>query len=113
MATKIEIINRGFALVGLKKITSLTDLSPEAEIASQIYPTSLATVLEECAWTFATKRKNLSEVTNNQAFASRSMTHQYTKPADLIKFFKTHPVNAFWSVEGEYILSDNVGLGVI
>jgi len=112
MATKIEIINRGFALCGLNKITSLTDISPEAEIANQIYPTSLRTLLEEMMWTFATKRVNLSEVTNTQPWATRGMTHQYSKPADMVKIFKTNPPRAFWRLEGEYILSDNTGLGV-
>ena len=113
MATKVEIINRGFALVGLAKITSVTDVSPEAEIAQQIYPTSLATILEECMWSFAIKRVNLSQTTIEPAWVTRSMNKVYTKPADMVKIFKTNPPTAFWRVEGEYILSDNLGLGVL
>lgn len=112
MATKVEIVNRGFTLCGMNKVTSLTDESPEAEIADLLYETSLKTLLEECMWSFATKRINLSQVTNDQAWATRSMVYQYSKPADLIKIFKTNPPTAFWRQEGEYILSDQQGLGV-
>jgi hypothetical protein len=113
MASKIEIINRGLLLVGMNKITSLTDQSPEAEIADLMYPSSLKTLLEECMWTFASKRVNLSQTVLEPAWATRGMNKVYTKPADLIKIFKTNPPNAFWSVEGDYILSDNLGLGVL
>lgn len=113
MATQVEIINRGLALVGLNKITSISDVSPEAEIAEQMYPTSLASILEECQWSFATKRVNLSQTTVEPAWVTRGMNKVYTKPADLIKVFKTNPPTAFWRIEGDYILSDQLGLGII
>lgn len=113
MATKIEIINRGFTLAGLNKITNLNDVSPEAELADLIYPTSLATILEECMWSFATKRVNLSQTNQTPAWATRGMNKVYTKPADLIKIFKTNPPTAFWRVEGDYVVSDQSGLGVL
>ena len=113
MATNVEIVNRGFALVGLNKITSFTDGSPEAELASQLYPTSLATALEESMWSFATKRVNLSQTTIVPAWLTRSMSKVYTKPADMIKIFRTNPPTAFWRVEGDYVLSDQLGLGVL
>jgi len=99
--------------VGLDKITSLTDISPESEIADLIYPTSLRTLLEECMWSFATKRVNLSQTTIEPAWVTRSMNKVYTKPADMVKIFKTNPPNAFYRVEGDYILSDQLGLGLI
>jgi len=60
MASKIDIINYAFYLIGETGIESLEEGSKKADIASGLYPLALEDFLGEYKWYFATKRMNLS-----------------------------------------------------
>ena len=60
--TKISIVNAALVLVGAKKISSLTDNSKSARLASDLYEVNLKNVFGlPHNWKFATTRRTLSE----------------------------------------------------
>ena len=60
MASKFDIANQGLVLVGANTITSFSENTTESKVASQLYETTLNTLLTRCRWRFATKQVQLS-----------------------------------------------------
>ncbi|RTK93049.1 hypothetical protein EKI60_06445 [Candidatus Saccharibacteria bacterium] len=110
--TKTDIINKALTLVGASPVISIDDDSNNARVLSRVYEIALRSILAECKWNFATKRANLSSVTNTLDFNDIGETLVYAKPTDMIRIFSTNPPQAQWREEGEYIISDSSGLGV-
>jgi len=60
MASKFDICNQALVLVGANTITSFSENTTESKVASQLYETTLNTLLTRCRWRFATKQVQLS-----------------------------------------------------
>ena len=112
MATKTEIINKALTLIGANPIVSITDSSNNARIMNRAYDTSLRSILSECMWNFAVKRRLLATSADTLDWYDSGVTQVYAKPSDCIRIFGTNDDNATWKEEGDYILSDTSGLGV-
>ena len=66
MSTEVDIYNLALANIGQKAtVASLTELSVERQRCTQFYASCLRKVLAAHAWSFATKRETLAEVTND------------------------------------------------
>lgn len=111
--SKVELINKSLTLLGANPITSIDDSTNNARIVNRVYEVSLRSILSECKWNFATKRALLSVVTDTMAWYYTNETYVYQKPIDLIRIFGTNDENAVWREEGDFIISDTSGLGVL
>lgn len=113
MASQVEIVNRALNLLGANRITSMSDDTLEAELASSMYNQSLKSILSECRWSFATKRINLTRTTEEPAWQNDGMKYCFQLPADVIRIFEIADRTAFWRVEGEKVLSNNQTFGIL
>lgn len=113
--SKTELINKALTLVGANPIVNITDDTNNARIVSRVYEISLRSILSECKWNFVTKRALLSEVTAtlDWYYTQDGEQYIYARPADVIRIFGTNDDKACWREEGDYIISDTHGLGVI
>ncbi len=112
--SKTELINKSLTLVGANPITNIDDDTNNARIVSRVYESALRSILSECSWNFACKRRllTLSADTLEWYYTNDSETYLYTIPTDCIRIFGTNDDNAVWRVEGDYIISDTTGLGI-
>lgn len=112
MGTTTNIINKALTLVGSTPVTSIDDNTDRASVLRNVYEIALRSILSETKWNFATKRVNLSSVTNTLDFNDVGEPYVYQKPTDMINIYSTNPVNARWREEGDYIISDSQDLGL-
>lgn len=110
--TKTEIVNKALTLIGAAPITSLSDSTNNARIMNRIYDSSLRSILSECCWNFATKRKLLAISAETLTWYDTGVTVVYAKPSDCIRIFGSNDDDATWKEEGDLILSDTTGLGL-
>lgn len=110
---KIELINKSLTLVGANPITSIDDSANNARIVNRVYEISLRSILSECKWNFATTRALLTQVTDTMAWYYTDEAYVYARPVDVIRIFGTNDNDAMWREEGDFIISDTSGLGVI
>jgi hypothetical protein len=113
MATKAQIVNKSLTNLGAAPIVSLDDDSQNANIVNRVYETSLRAVLSETRWNFATKRALLSELEEELDWHYTGEGFVYSRPSDAIRIFESNAPNAIWREEGDYIISDTQGLGVL
>lgn len=110
--TKTDILNKALTLVGASPIINIDDSSTNARVLSRVYESALRGILSECKWNFATKRANLTAVTDELDWYDTGETYVYQKPTDMIRIYGLSDVNARWREEGDYIVSDSQGLGL-
>jgi hypothetical protein len=110
--TKTEIINKALTLIGASPIVNITDETNNARIMSRIYDISLRSMLSECGWNFAMKRRLLATSSDSLEWYDSGVSILYGKPSDCIRIFGTNDDNAVWREEGEYIISDTADLGI-
>ena len=58
--TKVDIASQGLVLIGANKISSFSDNSTEAQVASTLYEENVESLLSESHWRFAMGQKQLS-----------------------------------------------------
>ena len=110
--TKTTIINKALTKVGAQPIVNIEDDTEQSRVMSRIYELALRSVLSECKWNFATKRKLLSESADVFEWYDSSERFVYVKPIDCIRIFNTNNKYATWREEGDYVFSDTPNLGV-
>jgi len=111
--SKISLINKALTLVGANPITNINDSANNARIVNRVYEISLKSILSECKWNFATKRRLLSLSTDTLEWDYTNEAYVYARPADVIRIFGANDNNAIWREEGNYVISDTSGLGII
>lgn len=111
--SKTELINKSLTLVGANPITSITDDTNNARIVNRVYEISLRSILSECKWNFSTKRALLALSTTAMAWYYTDEAYVYARPNDVVRIFGTNDDDAMWREEGDFIISDTSGLGVI
>jgi len=110
--SRTEIVNKALTLVGANPIVSIDDDTQNARVVNRVYEISLKSILSETAWTFAIKRKLLSQVTDTLEWYDPGETYIYQRPNECIRIFRANNPNTVWREEGEFIISDTTGLGV-
>ena len=114
MATSnIDVVNRALMLIGAKPIVSFNEESQNARIMKRLWETCLKGFLSRCLWTFATKRALLSTSTDTPAWTTNGEEYVYQKPSDCIRIFGRNMTSAMLRIEGNQILSDSSGLGIL
>lgn len=88
MPSNIDVINVALRRVGTARINSLTDDSPEAAQAGDLYDNVVDQLLRQHAWNFATKREKLARVSEVPSF---EFDYAYAVPADWIRTVSVHP----------------------
>jgi len=111
--TKTELINKSLTLVGANPITNIDDDTNNARVVSRVYEISLRSILSECKWNFATKRKLLADVDTDLEWYFTGESYILQKPANCIRIFGTNDDDAMWREEGDYIITDTDNLGII
>ncbi len=111
--TKTSLVNKALTLVGANAITNIDDETQNARVVSRVYEISLKSILSECKWNFATKRKLLSLSEETVEWYYTNEAYVYTRPTDCIRIFGTNDDSAEWREEGDYILADVAGLGIV
>ena len=110
--SRTEIINKALTLVGANPIVNIDDDTQNARVVNRIYELSLRSILSECQWNFATRRKLLATVTDTLEWYDTGEIYIYQRPSLCIRIFGTNDDSATWREEGDYIISDTTGLGV-
>ena len=111
--TKTTIVNKALTKVGASAVVSIEDDTEQARVISRVYELALRSILSECKWNFATRRKLLSVSAFEFEWYENSEKYVYSKPADCVRIISTNDKHAVWREEGDYILSDTAGLGIL
>lgn len=111
--TKTSLVNKALTLAGATPITNVTDDTNNARIVNRVYEISLKSILGECKWNFATERALLVSSATTKAWYYTNETTVYVRPSTCIRIFGTNDEDAMWREEGDYIISDTSGLGII
>lgn len=114
----VTISNKALVFCGASPITSLTDGSANARAMDAAYDIARKSIMTECRWTFSTTRSTL--VTNSTTdlipwfHTGEGEDQVYDMPTDpvVLRIWEMNDPNAIWRVEGLFIISDTVDLGV-
>jgi len=110
--TKTTIVNKALTKVGASPVVSIEDDTEQARVVSRVYELALRSILSECKWNFATRRKLLSASAQEFEWYENSEKYVYSKPADCVRIISANDKYAVWREEGDYILSDTASLGI-
>jgi len=91
LTASVDIVNVTLRALGGTRITSLTDGSPNANAANDVYDLVRDQVLRAHPWNFATMRAQLAELGSTPAFG---YDHQYALPSDWIRTISVHDNDA-------------------
>ena len=111
--SKSQMCNKALTKLGEQPITNLSDDTERARVLNRVYELSLKTILSEGKWNFAVKRANLTELDVTLAWTYAGEAYVYQKPTDMIRIFDKSSSTATFREEGDYIISDTSGLGVL
>lgn len=87
MASDTDIVNRAMRLLKADRITSLTDGSPNANKANDVYTEVRDSLLRGHNWNFATRRQKLARGSTAPDF---EFDNAYPLPADWIRTISVH-----------------------
>lgn len=113
--TTIAIANRALVFCGASPITSLTEDSHNARAVNAVFEMCRQSILTDNRWTFSLTRSTLTTNSTENLFpwTYSQEGYVYDKPTDALRIWAVSEPNALWRVEGEYIISDTAGLGVL
>lgn len=90
MATPVDVCNLALSHIGARaQVTSISppDGSVEAGLCARFYPLARKEMLDSAAWSFATKRVALTQVSN----PSSAWLYAYAKPSDAVRLLRIPP----------------------
>ncbi len=111
--TKTSLINKALTIAGASPITNITDDTNNARIVNRVYEIALKSILGECRWNFCTERALLVSSATTKAWYYTDEICVYVRPSTCIRIFGTNDDDAEWREEGDLIISDTTGLGII
>lgn len=80
--TEADICRLALDHIGAKSITSLTELSTEAQVCNRLYPMCRDQVLRDYPWAFAQVHRTLAEITVTNKFG---FEYAYQYPTDCVR----------------------------
>jgi len=101
MAQKIEVISNAMILIGANPISDLSE-GTEGLVAASLYENSYRGLLASHSWRFATKKRQLSRLTETPL---NEWDYMYQLPSDLITVVKVQD-NTDYEIYGDKIYSD-------
>lgn len=90
MASKLDIINQAFVLLGEKPVADLN--KPVGIIAETVYKTTLSDLLTSHRWRFAVKKVALVEAAGSPV---NEWSKHFTLPTDMLVMFRTYPGSSY------------------
>lgn len=102
MATKIQICNQALRLLGVARITALTDSNEQARVLTDVYDAIRDEVLSAHPWNFAIKRDALVELADAPEF---DWEHAFQLPTDCLRVIKMEDDTKFVR-EADQLLTD-------
>jgi hypothetical protein len=108
MTTPVKLCSNALLRLGLAPINSLTDGTPGAQAASNLYPTVRDSVLRSHPWNCATKRVVLSPDVTAPAFG---YSYAFSLPGDFMRAWHVSddegqtPLE--YAIEGRQLLADS------
>lgn len=109
MANKLTIWNRALAKLGERRVTSLTEDSPNSRKLSATYDEDRRSLLAMHAWKFATKEGNLAQ---NVSGPLKGYSNSFELPNDFIKLVSLNNIypsdrnTPFFKILGDKIHTD-------
>lgn len=92
MADQVGICNLALSFLGdTANLSSLSERSPQAQMCSVFYPNAKIAMLEMHDWSFATRRKLLPRLANEDGFGWR---YVHEAPADCLRIIRLRPYDA-------------------
>lgn len=102
MASEVGICNRALQHLGARRITSLTQDTPNARECNAVYETVRDRELRRHRWAFAIERTSLPALSTAPA---HGFSRQFQLPTDCLRVLRE--ANVDWSIEGSKILTDD------
>lgn len=91
MPAETDVINVGLRLIGAKPIVNLSDGTPSANAAGDIYDELRDDMLRSHPWNFATKRAKLAQFATAPTY---EFDHAYAVPSDWLRTVSVSPNDA-------------------
>ena len=113
MASTVDIVNGGLMLLGETLITSLSDATQEARLASSAWARVRPAVIRAHPWNSTTTRTTLAKLATTPAWG---YDYEYQLPHDCLAVFdiNTDDSEQYWAVEGRKLLCDlDAPLGIL
>lgn len=107
-ASDVAIANLALSKFGEKRITSLTDNTPEARQINAIYSEVRDQLLDMHPWRFALVRANLALLTATPLYG---YSYQFQLPADTIRVVSAEN-NVEFSIEGDKLLTNSTTIKI-
>jgi hypothetical protein len=113
LASTVDIVNGGLMLLGETLISSLTDATQEARLASSAWARVRPAVIRSHPWNSTTTRASLPKLTTTPAWG---WAFEYQLPPDCLAVFDidTDDSEQYWTVEARKLLADiDAPLGIL
>lgn len=111
MANKVQIINKALSMLGMTRITTIDDPSPQARAAKATWDITLGSVLSAGLFTFSIERVVLALTAEVNPFDD-GYPYVYQVPTGCLRVVDFFPDSARARVEKDRIFSDTENLGV-
>jgi hypothetical protein len=103
MASEVEISNLILVPLGVDRISSLSEDSPQAKTMNQMFASLRDRELVSHTWSFATDRVQLAQTANTPAFG---YSLEFQLPADSLRVINIDTNDYGYRVEGDKLLTD-------
>jgi len=110
MANQVEIGNKALNLIGMKRITSFDDDTPQARALNVSYDISLDSVLSAGLFSFSIERITYALQSDDLEFEEDGMSYLYQHPTESLRVVDFYPNNVRTKVERAGIYSDQEAL---
>ena len=108
VASAIKINSNALILLGHSPISSFDDPGSGAQVATNLYETTLLAMLSDHLWWFAMKKEQLARLT---ATPDNDFAYQFQLPSDYINIFKTIETGNY-EIYGDKIYSNSLTLNI-
>jgi len=120
MASKVEICNMAFVLIGANVIESLDDDNDRAVIANRFFDDTRDATLRAHPWGFAKERATLAAAAGSPEYGSTESgwDYHFTLPTDpfclrVLEVAEEFPGQIPYSIEGRKLLTDESAIKIL
>ena len=103
VVSKIQLSSNALIMLGANPISSFTEDSAEATIASNLYETSYLSILSSFDWNFAKKKATLARLSETP---TNKYKYKFQIPSDLLRLITTYPISNY-EILGDNLFTDS------
>lgn len=103
MASDVSICNMALVPLGVDRISSLTEDTPQAKKCNALYALLRDEELSNHTWSFATKRVQLAQTENTPVF---EFSYEFQIPTDCLRILNIDATTYSYRVEGDKVITD-------